>query len=72
MATQSFIIEQETAIVQARKAARLAIEAVNIEQANNGGFVLPENRDCWNTLMVNAMDARKRLDELIALIDRLI
>ena len=70
MATHSYIFEQEAVPIQAQQACRHAIDAPDTEKHCNDGFIYVANRDAWNTLFVNAQDARKKLDTLIALLGK--
>jgi hypothetical protein len=70
MATQAFIIEQENALVAAQKAARTALEGLNIELAANRGCIDPHNRDCWQTMRLNAQDAVNKITRLIAALNK--
>ncbi len=70
MASHSFIMSKETEIISAQLAARDSFDALIMEESVNGGFILPENRDVWNTLFVNAQDLRKKLDKLIERLDK--
>jgi hypothetical protein len=72
MARKEFIGESEDKVLKFQALVREVEEAAEIEANASGGRLLPENRDQWNTLVVNMQDAERKLsracDKLLSLL----
>lgn len=77
MASQAYIIDAEDKLITANQACIETIAVIKAERKSNirfGMSELPggdqgtlnrENRDCWNTLLLNAKALQRNLTDLI-------
>jgi hypothetical protein len=66
MASQSYIMAQESGILEATSTVRELMHAVAIEvSAEQTGKLSDRNRDCWSTLRINAHMLECELRELL-------
>jgi hypothetical protein len=66
MASHSYLMQAESAIIDASEAVQSLTAAYRGEQEReSSGRCYPGNRDVWGTLHVNALALRADLDRLI-------
>lgn len=68
MASQSYVMQAESAILDASEGIQALTAAYRSEQERERtGRCYPGNRDVWGTLHVNALALRADLDRLLTL-----
>lgn len=72
MATHALIIGAEADIITGVDAVKSALSSLLVEQHVNNGHILPENRDCWKTLHLNAYQLQREVAKLVEHLDKTI
>jgi hypothetical protein len=67
VASQMYVIQAELDLIRARAVVEDVTSSYNYEVNvfNGGAGPNPENKDCWGTLLANAVALKSQLDKLI-------